>query len=140
MCTDRPWTLFVDNITSKEAQIMNNEIPTPEETPSAGTDITDNDKLLAALSYPVPIVAIVILLSEANKVRPFQKYHAVQALVLWVVLTAVGIVLSIITLGVGTLCFPVLWLVTLWPAYESYQGKYMQMPVITDFIRNQGWV
>jgi uncharacterized membrane protein len=119
---------------------MNNEIPTPEETPPAGNSVTDNDKLLAALSYPVPIVAIVILFSEANKVRPFQKYHAVQALALWVVLTVVGIVLSIVTLGVGTLCFPVLWLVTLWPAYESYQGKYMQMPVITDFIRNQGWV
>ena len=119
---------------------MNNEIPTPEETQSTEGDVTDNDKLLAALSYPVPIVAIVILLSETNKARPFQQYHAVQALAFWVVLTVVGIVLSVVTLGFGTLCLPILWLVSLWPAYESYQGKYMQMPVITDFIRKQGWV
>jgi uncharacterized membrane protein len=113
---------------------MNTEAPTP------GNDITDNDKLMAALSYPIPIVAIVILVSEANKVRPFQKFHAVQALAFWVVLIVVGIVLSIVTLGIGSLCFPVLWLVSLWPAYQSYQGQYMEMPVITDFIRNQGWV
>jgi uncharacterized membrane protein len=119
---------------------MNNEGPTPEQAPFTGGEVTDNDKLLAALSYPVPIVALVILLSETNKARPFQKYHAVQALAFWVVLTVVGIVLSIVTFGVFTLCLPVLWLVSLWPAYESYQGKYMQMPVITDFIRKQGWV
>lgn len=113
---------------------MNTEAPTP------GNDITDNDKLMAALSYPIPIVAIVILFSETNKVRPFQKFHAVQALAFWVVLIVVGIVLSIVTLGIGSLCFPVLWLVSLWPAYQSYQGQYMEMPVITDFIRNQGWV
>jgi uncharacterized membrane protein len=113
---------------------MNTEAPPP------GNDITDNDKLMAALSYPIPIVAIVILVSETNKVRPFQKFHAVQALAFWVVLIVVGIVLSIVTLGIGSLCFPVLWLVSLWPAYQSYQGQYMEIPVITDFIRNQGWV
>jgi uncharacterized membrane protein len=120
---------------------MNAEAPTPEETPVAENDISENDKLMAALSYPIPIiVAIVILISETNKVRPFQKFHAVQALAFWVVLTVIGIVLTIVTLGIGTLCFPVLWLISLWPAYEAYQGKYMEMPVITDFIRNQGWV
>jgi hypothetical protein len=34
----------------------------------------------------------------------------------------------------------VIWLVSLWPAYKAYQGEYMEMPVVTDFIRNQGWV
>jgi uncharacterized membrane protein len=121
---------------------MNAEVPPPppEETPALEGDITDNDKLMAALSYPIPIVAIVILVSESNKVRPFQKFHAVQALAFWVVLTVIAIVLSIVTLGIGALCFPVIWLVSLWPAYESYQGKYMEIPVLTDFIRKQGWV
>ena len=119
---------------------MNAEVPPPEETPALEGDITDNDKLLAALSYPIPILAIVILLSETNKVRPFQKFHAVQALAFWVALIVIAIVLSIVTFGIGTLCFPVMWLVSLWPAYESYQGKYMEIPVLTDFIRKQGWV
>jgi uncharacterized membrane protein len=114
---------------------MNAEAPTPE------SDITDNDKLMAALSYPIPIVvSIVILLSETNKARPFQKFHAVQALAFWVALAVIGIVITIVTLGIGGICFPVIWLVSLWPAYKSYQGEYMEMPVVTDFIRNQGWV
>ena len=103
-------------------------------------DITDNDKLMAASSYPIPIVGIVILLSESMKVRPFQKFHAVQCLAFWVVVSVIGIVLSIITCGIGSLFFPILWLVSLWPAYKAYQGEYMEMPVITDFIRKQGWV
>jgi uncharacterized membrane protein len=103
-------------------------------------DITDNDKLMAAISYPIPIVGIVILLSESMKVRPFQKFHAVQCLAFWVVVTVIGIILSIITCGFGSLFFPILWVVSLWPAYKAYQGEYMEMPVITDFIRKQGWV
>lgn len=114
---------------------MNEEVLTPESN-----DINDNDKLMAALSYPIPIVAIIILVSEANKVRPFQKFHAVQAIAFWVAVTVIGIVVSVVTLGIGTICFPVLWLVSLWPAYKSYQGEYMEIPVITNFIRNQGWV
>ncbi|MGD2207602.1 MAG: hypothetical protein PVH17_12585, partial [Anaerolineae bacterium] len=56
-------------------------VPESEEfsVPPAG-DISDNDKLMAALSYPIPIVAIIILLAEDMKARPFQKFHAVQAL------------------------------------------------------------
>ena len=104
------------------------------------SDITDNDKLMAALSYPIPIVAIIILVSETMKVRPFQKFHAVQALAFWVIVTVIGIVLTVVTLGFGGICFPILWLVSLWPAYKSYQGEYMEMPVITDFIRKQNWV
>ena len=113
---------------------MSSEAPVPE------SGITENDKLMAALSYPIPIVAIVILVSETNKARPFQKFHGVQALAFWVVLTVIAIVLSIVTLGFGALCFPIVWLVSLWPAYKAYQGEYMVMPVITDFIRKQGWV
>ena len=113
---------------------MSTEVPPPE------SDITDNDKLMAALSYPIPIVAIVILVSETNRVRPFQKFHAVQALAFWVVLIVVGIAFSLVTLGIGSLCFPLFWLVSLWPAYQAYQGEYMEMPILTDFIRNQGWV
>ena len=119
---------------------MNAEVPPPQEPPALESDTTENDKLLAALSYPVPIVAIVILLSETNKARPFQRFHAAQALAFWVVLGAITFVLCIVTAVVGILCFPVLWLISLWPAYQAYQGEYMELPVITDFIRKQGWV
>lgn len=102
------------------------------------TDITDNDKLLAALSYPLGIVAIVILLVEDMRNRPFQKYHAVQALAVNLII----IVLSIVTGWTVVLaCLPCLiWFVTLYWAYEAYQGKYITIPVLTDFLKGQGWI
>jgi uncharacterized membrane protein len=110
-------------------------------------DITDNDKLMAALSYPIPIVAIIILLVEDMKARPFQKYHAVQALaanvVLWVVVVLLGCILGAITVFIGGLCgiaSILLWFVTLYWAYEAYQGKYFEIKWLTDFIKGQNWV
>ena len=116
-----------------------------------GGELTDQDKLMAALSYPIPIVAIIILLVEEMKNRPFQKFHAVQALAvniaLWVIVLilscVLGTVVGLVTLGIGSICGLVpllLWFVTLYWAYLAYQGQYFDIPVITDFIKGQGWV
>lgn len=102
--------------------------------------ITNDDKLWAALGYPIPIVAILALLMEEKKDRPFVKFHAVQSIVFNVAIWVIIIVLSAVTLGIGAVCAPVVWLVTLWPAFDSYNGKYTEIPLITDFIKNQGWV
>lgn len=101
-------------------------------------EVTSDDKLWAALGYPIPIIPIIVLLMEDKKKRPFIRYHAVQSLIMNVVLYVLMIILSITV--VGALCAPILWLVTLWPAYESYQGKYLELPFITDFMKNQNWV
>jgi uncharacterized membrane protein len=110
-------------------------------------DITDNDKLMAALSYPIPLIAIIILIAEDMKERPFQKYHAVQALavniVLWAGIVLLGCILGALSVFVGGLCgiVPVLlWLVTLYWAYETYQGKYLEIPWLTDFLKGQSWL
>lgn len=103
-------------------------------------EITQDDKLWAALGYPIPLVALIVLLMEDKKARPFIKFHAVQSLVFNVAIWVLIFIVSAVTLGFGAICAPVLWLITLWPAYESYQGKYMDLPVITDFIKKQGWV
>ena len=109
-------------------------------------EINDNDKLMAALSYPISIIAIVILLSETNKTRPFQKFHAVQSLALNVALSVVCAVLcAILSLTVVGTCLLVIpgiaWLVyVLYLAYKAYQGEYLEIPWITEFIRKQGWV
>jgi uncharacterized membrane protein len=114
--------------------------------PPAG-DVTDNDKLMAALSYPIPIVAIIILLAEDMKARPFQRFHAVQALavnvVLWALVLLLGCVLAAVTFFIGGLCgaaAPLLWLITLYWAYEAYQGKYFEIPWLTEFLRGQNWL
>ncbi len=103
-------------------------------------NITSDDKLWAALGYPIPVIPIIVLLMEEKKDRPFIKFHAVQSLVfnvaLWVLIT----IFTMVTIGLGALCVPLIWLITLWPAYDAYQGNYTQLPLITDFVKSQGWV
>lgn len=101
-------------------------------------DITPDDRLWAALGYPIPIIPIVVLLMEEKKNRPFIKFHAVQSLVLNVALYILMFILGVTV--ILAICAPLLWLVTLWPAYDAYKGNYTELPVITDFIKNQGWV
>jgi uncharacterized membrane protein len=103
-------------------------------------DVTSDDRLWAAIGYPIPILPIVALFMEEKKNRPFIKFHAVQAIVFNVILYVLITIISFVTLGFGALCAPLLWLVVLWPAFEAYQGKYLEIPVITNFLRNQGWV
>lgn len=94
-------------------------------------DITSDDKLWAALGYVIPLIAIVVLFMEDKKSRPYIKFNAVQSLVVTVVLT----ILTTITFG----CGGILFLVMLWWAYQAYQGQDVKIPMISDFIRNQGW-
>jgi uncharacterized membrane protein len=112
-----------------------------------GDDMTENDKLMAAISYPIPLVAIVILLVEEMKERPFQRYHAVQALaanvVLWLVIVLVGCILGTLSAIVGGVCGMavfLLWFITLYWAYEAYQGKYFEIPALTQFLKDQNWL
>ncbi len=102
------------------------------------TDITNDDKLWSALGYPIFIIAIVMLLMEDKKKRPFIKFHAVQSLALNLVVWVVAIILGVTV--ILAVCAPVLWLLLIWPAVLAYQGKYFEVPVITKFIRGQHWV
>jgi len=114
------------------------------------TDITSDDKLWAALGYPIFIIALITLFVEGKKDRPFIKFHAVQALALnvifWIVEIVLGILsaaLAAVTFGIGGIisCIaPILWLLLIWPAILAYQGKYFDIPVITKFLRDQHWV
>jgi uncharacterized membrane protein len=102
------------------------------------TDITSDDKLWAALGYPIFIIALIMLFMEEKKNRPFIKFHAVQALALNVVLWVVIIVASVTV--ILAICDPVLWLLMIWPAVLAYQGKYFEVPVLTKFLRGQHWI
>ena len=99
-------------------------------------EVTDDDKLWAALSW-IPfvgwILAIIALLMEDKKGRPFVRYNAVLAIVVAVIVGIVG------TITVG--CVAVLGSVyQIYLAVKSYQGEKVEVPFISDFVRNQGWV
>ncbi len=95
------------------------------------SDLTSDDKLWAALSYVFPVIGVIVLLMEDKKSRPFIKFHAVQSIVATVVLS----ILATVTFGCGS----VLFLIMFWWAYQAYQGVDVKIPMISDFIRNQGW-
>ena len=100
-------------------------------------EITSDDRLWAALSWiPVtplwPIFAIVALLMEDKKVRPFIRYNAVLSMITGLIL----IPLSIITCG----CAALIYFVFFYWAYVAYQGETVEIPFVTDFAKNQGWL
>jgi uncharacterized membrane protein len=103
-----------------------------------GMDVTSDDKLWAALAYVfTPLVPIIILLMEDKKNRPFIRAHNAQALAWGIVFYVVVTVTSFFLIG---LCvFPLGFLLQLYWAYKAYKGEYIKIPVITDFVKGQGW-
>ena len=101
-------------------------------------EITSDDKLWALLAYILsPLLPIIILLMEDKKNRPYLKAHNAQALV-------VGVLELILTVVIGWTviggCVPgLIWLVMIYWGIQAYQGKYVTIPVVTDFVKKQGW-
>jgi uncharacterized membrane protein len=127
---------------------------TQGDSPMTEEQLNDNDKLFAALSYVFWPVAVIVLLSETNKTRPFQRHHAIQALAFgvaaFVVLFAfvcIDVVIGQISGFLGTLfsCLTLpVWLIpfgiAIWFAYRAYQGEQFEIPVVTEFVKGQGWL
>lgn len=102
------------------------------------SDITDDDRMWAMLAYLLsPIVPIIILLMDDKKDRPFIKAHNVQALIWGAVMNIIAGVLSFILVG----C--VLWVayavITIIWAVKANKGELVEIPVITKFVKDQGW-
>ena len=103
-----------------------------------GEEVTDDDKLWALLSWLFWPIAVIVLLLEDKKQRPFIKYHAVQALAVGVIGYVISGVLSVI--GIGCVLWLVVLIYQIYLAVKSYQGEWVTVPVITDFCKNQGWI
>ena len=99
-------------------------------------DITDDDKLWSLLGWIIWIIALIALLMEDKKERPFVKYNAVLSLALGIVLTVIVGITAPFTCGITVLAF-------VYPIYlgiKSYQGEWVTIPWLSDFVREQGWV
>jgi uncharacterized membrane protein len=122
---------------------MAEEMGTPVDV-----SITEDDKLWALLCYLLwPLGSILVALMEDKKERPYIKYHAVQAgglgVALWVLALILACVLAAITFfiaGLGGCCGLLPLLVLLYYAYMAYQGDYFDIPYLTDFMTQQGWL
>lgn len=94
------------------------------------SEITSDDKLWGLLAYVLsPLFPILIMVMEDKKGRPFLKAHAAQALIL-----------GIITIITSSFCVGILvWFYQIYLGIKAYQGEYVNIPVITDFVKGQGW-
>jgi uncharacterized membrane protein len=106
------------------------------QEPVEASEITPNDRTWAALSWlPItplwPVLAIVALLMENTKDRPFVRYNAIVSIVTGVIL----IPLTIVTVG----CAALLYFVFFYWAYQAYQGQEVKIPVVSGWMRKQGW-
>lgn len=116
---------------------MNDEFNVDNVEPVADMEVTDDDKLWALLAYVLtPIMPIVIMLLEDKKNRPFLKAHNGQALVWGLINVVVSATISPLLCGIPSL---LVWLVAIYWGWQAYQGKMVEIPVISNFVRNQGW-
>jgi uncharacterized protein len=113
---------------------MSEEIPTP----GFSEEVTSDDKLWALLAYVLtPLIPIIIILMEDKKNRPFLRAHNAQALVVGIINVILGVALGW-TLFLS--CVPVLvWFACVYWGVQAYNGKYVEIPVISNFVKNQGW-
>lgn len=105
---------------------------------SANSEITSDDKLWVLLAYIfTPLIPIILMLMEDKKNRPFIRAHNAQALVLGVISLVIGIFLG---WTVVLACIPlIIFIACIYWGIQGYNGNYVTIPVITDFVKKQGW-
>ena len=129
------------------------QVPQPAAAPAgaayvpAQSGLSDNSA--AAIAYITIIPAIIFLVMEPYNRKPFVRYHAMQCIGLhvlwfavWIALMIIGMILSMVHLGLLTLIlWPICWigLVVLWVlcVVGAAQGKWFKLPIIGDFARKQ---
>ena len=93
---------------------------------------------MALLAYIIaPIGGIIILLSDNMKNDPVLKKHAVQSIAYAVVEIVLAIILTFTVVLACLAWVPYIPLI-IW-GIQAYQGKDINIPVITDFCKKQNW-
>lgn len=113
----------------------------PPAPPMAGGDRpgpeSDTSKILAAIGYLIGVVALIAILIEPYKNEKFVKFHAVQALGMWVASIALGFIANIPIIGwivavVGGLA---IFVVAIIAAIKAFQGEYYEVPVVYGIVK-----
>jgi uncharacterized membrane protein len=106
-------------------------------------DISEEDKQWGMLCWlPVigDIMAIIVLLTDERKARPFQKYNAVLSLALRVVIYVISGVLGWVVPCIGNGVLFVVGLVYLIILMlKAKDGEWVEVPWLSDFVVQQGW-
>jgi uncharacterized membrane protein len=104
---------------------------------SGGGAMSSESKLWAALCWVFPPLVGIIVLVTDKKNDKFVLFHAYQSIATAIGVWVLGFIVSIVTLGFGFLCFPLIFLAFLYFAYKAYQGEKFMLPVVGDFAEKQ---
>ena len=112
--------------------------PVAPAGPTAGGDAPgDNGKIFAGLGYIVWIVALVAILMEPYKNEKFVRHHAMQALGLWVIAVAAGIISMIPYVGwvAGPIIYIGVAVFAIMGCIKAFGLEYWQMPLVYNFVK-----
>jgi len=100
----------------------------------AQTDQTN--RLLAALSYPIWIIALVIIFTDMKK-DAFMRHHGWTALFWGIGWLIIYVALAIVPfLWALTLPLRLVWLVlSIYFAVQAYNGKEVTIPIVSDWAK-----
>ena len=108
------------------------------QSPTPQIESTSDDRLWVLLGYIfTPIIPIVVLLMQDKKDRPFIKAHNMQALILGVVEWVINVALSFVVIGCITSVITII--VNIYLGIKANRGETFDIPVISNFVRQQGW-
>ena len=101
---------------------------------------TQSNRLLAALAYPIWIIALIIVVTDLKK-DPFMRHHGWQALfwvIAWVVVHVGWIVVaSLPLLHWLFLFYPLLWpafiVLSLYYAIQTYNARMFSIPFVSEW-------
>jgi len=97
----------------------------------------ENDKILAALGYPIPLVAIIALFA-VKPLSPFLRFHAIQALSLGVVIWGLMMIAGALSAVLIGLCLMplvfILWVYAWVIAVILFTDKDHRVPMIADWV------
>jgi uncharacterized membrane protein len=96
-------------------------------------EITQDDKLWSLLSWLFWPVAVIVLLMDEKKARPFIKYNAVLSLSFAVPMYVLGTITVGCLLLLGGIYAIVL-------GVQAFQGQWVKVPFLSDFCKKQGWI
>lgn len=110
----------------------------PVGPPAGGDAPSDNGKLFAALGYLVWIVALIGILMEPYKNEKFVRHHAMQALGLWVVGAAAGIITMVPYVGwiVGPILYIAIFVFAVMGCIKAFNLEYWEMPVVYGVVKS----
>lgn len=96
--------------------------------------IGDDEKMWGALSQLVPIIGLAVVFAlDEQKNKPYVRYHAVNS----VMVTILGTVLTIVSCGLGGTVWA---LATLFLAWKAYEGNVFEVPFVSQFLLDKGYL